>query len=76
MGEEKWGGRRRGSVISRVVWDQGNGLKGVTELYLRAVRGEGGQPFIQGSVQEGRKGIHLLLATGEAGSKGTKTLTY
>ena len=30
-----------GVVISRVAWNQGTGLEGVTELYLRAVRGEG-----------------------------------
>ena len=50
----------------------------MTELYLRAVRGGGDSPlfFIQGSAQEGRKGIDLLLATGEAGLKGTKTLAY
>ena len=35
-------------VISRVVWNQGTGLKGVTELYLRAVRGEGDSPLFKG----------------------------
>ena len=35
-------------VMSRVVWNQGTGLKEVTELYLRAVRGEGDSPLFKG----------------------------
>ena len=80
-GHRRWGCRQCADpeyqrVISRVVWNQGNGLKGVTELYLRAVRGEGDSPLFKGVSRKAEKGIHLLLATGEAGSKGTKTLTY
>ena len=43
-------------VISRVVWNQGTGLKGVTELYLRAVRGEGGSPLFKGVPRKAEKG--------------------
>ena len=43
-------------VISRVVWNQGIGLKGVTELYLRAVRGEGDSPLFKGVSRKAEKG--------------------
>ena len=47
---------RAGSVISRVVWNQGTGLKGVTELYLRAVRGEGDSPLFKGVPRKAERG--------------------
>ena len=43
-------------VISRVIWNQGTGLKGVTELYLRAVRGEGDSPLFKGVPRKAGKG--------------------
>ena len=48
-------------VISRVVWNQGIGLKGVTELYLRAVRGEGDSPLFKGVSRKAEKGYTCSL---------------
>ena len=44
------------TVISRVIWNQGTGLKGVTELYRRAVRGEGDSPLFKGVPRKAEKG--------------------